>query len=201
MSLRYDVPKAAPDPLRLVQRFVNTVDLQHGREWLATPAELASWLAEAGLMGAGELAESDLRRAIELREALRSLLRANSGAPLPTESIATVNRVAGAARLAVELDQAGRIRLEPYGRGLDGALGAIIAVVFAAMLDGSWARLKACPNCRWAFHDYSRNRSARWCSMQLCGNRLKTRSYRWRKGGTASSSQATAVAPGRGEKR
>jgi predicted RNA-binding Zn ribbon-like protein len=55
------------------------------------------------------------------------------------------------------------------------------------MVDGSWSRLKACRNhgCRWAFYDYSRNRSASWCSMQLCGNRTKTRTYRRRRGATA----------------
>jgi predicted RNA-binding Zn ribbon-like protein len=49
------------------------------------------------------------------------------------------------------------------------------------MLDGSFARLKACRNCRWSFYDYSPNRSATWCSMQICGNRTKTRAYRRRK--------------------
>ena len=43
-----------------------------------------------------------------------------------------------------------------------------------------WERLKACPQCGWSFYDYSRNRSATWCSMSLCGNRLKTRAYRRR---------------------
>jgi predicted RNA-binding Zn ribbon-like protein len=49
------------------------------------------------------------------------------------------------------------------------------------MLDGSWSRLKACRNCCWSFYDYSPNRSATWCSMQLCGNRKKTRAYRRRR--------------------
>jgi predicted RNA-binding Zn ribbon-like protein len=164
-----------------VQSFVNTVDLQHGREWLGTPAELSSWLADNELSAPLELTAIDLQRAVELREALRALLRANNGAPLAADAIATVNRAASAARLAVELDAARHVRLEAYGRGVDGALGAIVGVALTAILDGSWTRLKACPNCRWAFHDYSRNRSARWCSMQLCGNRLKTGDYRRRR--------------------
>jgi predicted RNA-binding Zn ribbon-like protein len=49
------------------------------------------------------------------------------------------------------------------------------------MLDGTWGRLKACRNCHWSFYDRSPNRSATWCSMQLCGNRTKTRAYRRRK--------------------
>jgi predicted RNA-binding Zn ribbon-like protein len=39
--------------------------------------------------------------------------------------------------------------------------------------------LKACPgrHCGWAFYDHSRNQSARWCSMQICGDREKARAY------------------------
>jgi len=167
-----------------VQSFVNTVDLQHGRDWLGTPVELSSWLAETGLSAPPELTTSDLQRAIELREALRALLRANNGEPLAADAVARVNLAAAAAHLAIELDPSGGVVLEPYGRGVDAALGAIVGVALTAILDGSWTRLKTCPNCRWAFHDYSRNRSARWCSMQLCGNRLKTGGYRRRKRGT-----------------
>ncbi len=87
--------------------------------------------------------------------------------------------VSGGAVSSVKLRVA--VELVPRGRGLDAALGRILAVALTAMLDGSWPRLKACRNCRWAFHDYSRNRSASWCSMAICGNRSKTRAYRRRK--------------------
>jgi predicted RNA-binding Zn ribbon-like protein len=60
------------------------------------------------------------------------------------------------------------------------ALDEVTAIVLTAMLDGSFGRLKACRNCHWAFYDYSPNRSAAWCSMQLCGNRRKVRDYRRR---------------------
>ena len=45
------------------------------------------------------------------------------------------------------------------------------------MRDGTFARLKACREhtCEWAFYDHSRNRSATWCSMEVCGNRAKAR--------------------------
>jgi predicted RNA-binding Zn ribbon-like protein len=43
--------------------------------------------------------------------------------------------------------------------------------------------VKACAreSCRYVFFDHSRNRSGRWCSMQVCGNREKTAAYRARK--------------------
>jgi len=164
---RYDVPKAAPEPLRLVQRFVNTVDHEHHREWIGTRAELAEFLG-------CEEADADVERAHELREALRTLLRANNGAKLDADTLETVNRAAAGVRL--ELDEDGRVVV-----GAEDPLARIVGVAFGAMLDGTWSRLKACRNCKWAFYDYSKNRSASWCSMQLCGNRLKTRAYRSRR--------------------
>jgi predicted RNA-binding Zn ribbon-like protein len=165
---RYDLPNAAPDPLRLVQRFVNTVDEEHGREWWPTPAALTAWFREHGLAGRAEL--EDARR---LRAALQQLLRANNDGEPPDDAIAAVDEAARALRLG--LDRGG-VRIEG-----DGPLGRILAVAFGAMLDGSWSRLKTCRQCGWAFYDYSRNRSGSWCSMQICGNRLKTRAYRRRK--------------------
>jgi predicted RNA-binding Zn ribbon-like protein len=79
------------------------------------------------------------------------------------------------------LDERGAIGVDVRGTGVDGAFGRIVAIVFKAMLDGSWARLKACRQCGWAFYDTSKNRSGSWCSMQICGNRTKTRAYRRRK--------------------
>jgi predicted RNA-binding Zn ribbon-like protein len=58
--------------------------------------------------------------------------------------------------------------------------------VLAARQDGTFARLKACPHarCGWAFYDTSRNRSAQWCSMRICGNRTKGEAFRRRRAGS-----------------
>jgi predicted RNA-binding Zn ribbon-like protein len=192
---RYDVPNAAPEPLRLVQRFVNTVDHEHGREWLATPEELQQWLQEAGL-SVEPVTAADLRQAHELREAFRTLLITNNTkAAIDEAATATVNRVGSAGRLAAELDDRGRVRLMPYSPGIDGALARLVAVAFTAILDGGWERLKACRNCRWAFYDYSNNRAATWCSMTLCGNRLKTRRYRQVKTGRQAPERRRGRSP------
>ena len=160
---RYDIPKAAPEPLRRVQLLVNSIDLENRREWIG------DWLEENGL---GE-AEAD--RAVALRESLRALVLANNGVRLDDKSVAALN--ASAKRISPELDPSGRLSLVADGDALD----AVVAVALGAMLDGTWGRLKACRNCRWSFYDYSPNRSATWCSMQLCGNRTKTRAYRRRR--------------------
>ena len=167
---RYDLPNAAPEPLRLVQRFVNTIDLSHDREWLT------AWLEEEGL---GPLAESDLDRTREVREAIRELLYANNGQGKPGEYLEALSAAAEAARLTIDFAAQAVV---PRVGGLDGLLGRVAVVCLETMKDGTWQRLKCCRNrdCRWAFYDYSKNRSATWCSMEICGNRTKTRAYRRR---------------------
>ncbi len=64
-----------------------------------------------------------------------------------------------------------------------------MAIVVRAMADGSWSRIKACRNdtCRWLFYDQSRNRSGTWCTMAICGSRMKARAYRARQREAASA--------------
>ncbi|MGH3665303.1 MAG: CGNR zinc finger domain-containing protein [Egibacteraceae bacterium] len=58
------------------------------------------------------------------------------------------------------------------------------------MRDGTWARLKSCANdsCRWLFYDRSKNRSGKWCTMNVCGDILNARAYRARRRSTAPAS-------------
>jgi predicted RNA-binding Zn ribbon-like protein len=178
---RYDIPKAAPPPLRLVQSFVNTVDLEHGREWLDDPRALAAWAHERRLVPRRtKFTRAELGRALVLREAFRSLLAANRDRTRDEAALDVLTRAARSGDLSVGFNTDGAPTLEPGVRGFDGLSGRLVGVAVTAMLDGSWQRLKACRNCRWAFFDESKNRSAHWCSMELCGNRLKTRAYRRR---------------------
>ena len=175
----------APGPLRIVQRFVNTVDLEHGHDEWPDAERLAGFLAEQGLAGgAVEVADADVRRAVELREAIRTLLRVNNGLPPQPGAAAVIEHAARAAQLTVVMEPGdGAALLVAQAPGVDGALGHVVATMFSCMADGSWARLKACRRdvCRWAFYDHSRNRSGAWCAMAICGNRTKTRSYRRRR--------------------
>lgn len=167
---RYDVPKAAPEPLRQIQLFVNTIDVSHDREWLT------SWFQEHGFPTP---ADADLDRARALREAIRELLYANnrSGESASRLALETLGTAADQAQLTIDF---GEPALNARATGLDGILGELAIISYAAMTDGSWQRLKCCRNheCRWAFYDHSKNRSATWCSMQICGNRTKIRTYR-----------------------
>jgi predicted RNA-binding Zn ribbon-like protein len=174
----------APGPLALVQAFVNTDGWEDGWEELIDAASLVAWFAEQDLIERdAAVAESDLRRAIEVREAIRALLVGNAGGEVTPEALAVLNRASDAARFAVVFGDDRRASLDPSSGGVDGALGRLLAIVYAAMVDGSWIRLKACryDTCRWAFYDASKNRSGVWCSMAICGNREKTRAYRARR--------------------
>jgi predicted RNA-binding Zn ribbon-like protein len=172
----------APEPLRLVQAFVNTVDIENGVEELTDADALRDVLVRIGALprAATPLAGTDVERALEVREALRRLLLVNAGGEADPEAFAVLEHASAAARLAIRFERDAQPTLLPRAAGLDGAIGRILAVVYTSMADGSWMRLKACPRdvCGWIFYDRSRNSSSRWCSMSVCGNRTKIRRYR-----------------------
>lgn len=170
----------APEPLRLVQLFVNTNDREGGRDALAGASATTRWFRDAGLR-IGRLDAHDVERVVDLREALRGLLLANNGQPLHEWSLATVNEEARRIGVAVRFTPM-RPEIELRGSGLDHALGRLLSVVFSAQVDGTWTRLKACRRdvCQWAFYDNSKNRAGTWCTMEICGNRVKTSAYWYR---------------------
>jgi hypothetical protein len=183
--------EAAPEPLALVQAFANTVAEEGHFRWeaIGDPDSLRSWLSSRWLLADGErVGEADVARAKEVRKALRSLLAANNGREADAAAIRALNLATERARLTVRFGADGRATLEPGAGGVDGALGRVLAAVHASMEEGIWGRLKSCANatCGWAFYDRSKNRSGRWCSMEVCGNRTKTRAYRRRRRGTSS---------------
>ena len=178
--------KTAPQPLRLVQRFVNSIDLESGEDELTSPEALRDWLAERGLVGADERAGAgDLQRAVDVREGLRALLMTNNGMPADADKLERLDRAAARAGLRMRFSGDAGPRLEPEPGGVDGALARLLAIVAASVENGQWERLKACPRdpCFWAFYDRSKNRSGRWCRMEECGNIEKARAFRERRRG------------------
>jgi predicted RNA-binding Zn ribbon-like protein len=168
--------------LRLVREFVNTRDIEAGTDALADPDELAKWLRHNDLLGVDPTVQpADLDRAVELREAVRSML---TGGPPASAAAARLTSAARRARLRPEFTPSGA-RLVSAAAGVDSALGALLIVITEAMADGRWRRLKVCDNdaCRWAFFDASRASSGKWCSMAVCGNRSKAAAWRTRQRG------------------
>jgi len=175
----------APGSLETVRAFVNTRDIEHDTELLAGPVELVAWLREHELLGDERdvrVTQGDVRRAVELREALRAHLFAHHGDPLADGAAEALDAASRRARLTVRFTGPDATAVEPEAAGVDGAIGRLLATVAEAIDDGTWQRLKACPaeTCQWAFYDESRNRSAVWCDMRVCGNRAKVRGFRQR---------------------
>jgi predicted RNA-binding Zn ribbon-like protein len=173
-SIDYEPSAPAPGRLALVQRFANTVDEEHGREMLYSPAALRTLLVGLGLLDpAARVDGRDLEAAHDVRDRIRALALSNNGVPTDVQL---------EAELVVRVDDAAAV-LEPPQRDVAGALAELVGIVYTARADGTWPRLKACRRevCQWLFYDRSRNRSAVWCSMAVCGNRTKTAAYRARR--------------------
>jgi predicted RNA-binding Zn ribbon-like protein len=157
--------------LHLIEEFLNTIDLrtfsrhgeQHsGGERLTSPEALSDWLRTHDL-AVDSVGPADLAAALTLRTALRE---SSAVADFPL-------------RIVPDLD--GGLRLSA-GTGRPW-LDVIVETVAVSVARGDWSRIKLCaaPDCRWAFHDTSRSGRGRWCSMDVCGNRHKTRTYRERR--------------------
>jgi hypothetical protein len=172
----------APGELELVRRFLSLHDhsaidrstLQPG------PVALAWWLHEEGLIPTGiGVSDEDFSWALGIRDALVEKVRENMGAPKDTGADARLNEAAAETGLRPRFDDP---RLVPTVDGVRGAIGRLLGAAFMAELDGSWHRFRLCadPSCTTVFYDRSKNHSAKWCSMQTCGNRNKVRAFRQR---------------------
>ncbi|MFN8161240.1 MAG: CGNR zinc finger domain-containing protein [Solirubrobacterales bacterium] len=172
----------------LIRDFVNTRDLDEGVDLVSDPASLAAWVRERASIETGAPSAAEHRRVLALREALRAMLHANNGAALEDADLEPLREAADRTALGVVTSR-GEVRVRPSAGGLAAFEAALLLAVAGAQERGTWARLKACPaaDCRWAFYDRSRNRSRTWCSMEECGNRSKTRSYRARVSGRSGS--------------
>ena len=178
-----------PVELALVKAFLNSVDIEEGSDAFATGASLHAWLLGRGLPGGALLTEADRQRLIEVREAFREIVAANGSAP-PPAALAVVREAARSAPLVVTLDTGGQTSLQPIARGPDALVARLLADMASAQRIGTWRDLRVCRRdvCRWAFYDASRNHSGVWCTMSICGNRVKSARLRRRRSGADTGS-------------
>jgi predicted RNA-binding Zn ribbon-like protein len=182
---------AAPGRLALIQQFANTYDDLRGRDDLADLAAASAWLTDRGLLAPtdGPLSTQEFDALHRLRPAIRGLCLANSGCERHAQDLALLNAVARQAGLHPVLEHDGQPTLELEAAAGLGSSGRLVAIVFNALWDGTWPRLKACPGdaCNYAFYDRTRNNSRTWCSMARCGSRAKMRAYRTRRRSSVDS--------------
>lgn len=180
----WEDPKSAPAPLHVVQAFVNTAHRMRGTDELGTTDQASAALTALGFVDAAEpLDDAGRRRLVEFREALRQLLHARTDQRDLSDAAAALDRACSAIPFRARFSSGGRptIASDPAATITHQVIGAVVAAIANAPND--WERLKACSNdaCRWAFFDATRNRSGRWCDMNVCGVRHKMRTYRQRR--------------------
>jgi predicted RNA-binding Zn ribbon-like protein len=176
-------PKA-PGRLELLQRFINSHNHDFPPEWdrIGTPERARAWLRQKRLVAPDDrISDADAARLRELREAIRALAMANRGGQPTAAATDVVREASRSAGLRVAIDDAGRTALEPEPGGVEGAVATLLGILHEAQLTGQWPRLKGCRQCGYAFFDRSKNRSAAWCAMSICGNRTKNRAYHRRR--------------------
>jgi len=127
-----------------------------------------------------------LRRALALREAIHSVGAALSqGKPLPADALDIINREFAAAMAQARLRRVeDTFVLDWAGQppALDQVLRPLVRSAAELLLAPSHGRIKQCPGCGcgWIFLDQTKNRTRRWCEMEVCGSRAKVRRYRER---------------------
>ena len=175
--------------------FLNTRPVQDGEavELLPDFAALLRWFQAAGLLSPRRVAgverqwgrSARARRTVEairgLREKLRKqVLEWEQGNAVHRSVIDEVNRLATAYPMFTRLKtNGGELSAELYflprsPEGLLAPLAHAAAILFANTNRG---RVRKCDQCALHFVDTSKKGTRRWCSMQLCGNRLKVAAY------------------------
>jgi len=182
----------------LILDFVNTRPVQDGEttELLPDFASLVRWFRAAGILNehhADELAkkwaESTAgKRAVEQmrhwRERLRNQLIAwEEGGSVHPAMVEEVNHLMAEHpmrfRLSSKKKPTTELWFEPHQpEDLVAPLAHSLATLVAEV---DRNRVRKCGQCVLHFHDTSKKGTRRWCSMQLCGNRIKVAAYARRK--------------------
>jgi predicted RNA-binding Zn ribbon-like protein len=151
-------------------------------ERLREPADLAEWLADAGVLGSPPpVSDLDLEDARELREAMYAYVVHLTGGPAPSAEVRHVlNRHATARHVAMRLDR--RWQLERTG-DVRSALAAITREALLLGQDDRRDAIRWCAGtaCTRPFLDRSHGRRRRWCGMSTCGDKAKAAAYRARR--------------------
>ncbi len=162
------------DPERSLDRFDDPVELQRFAQ--------AAAVFRAGEWGEVQfhppLSQKGIEALIGIREVINSLFRSTVH-----EDSFRAEDLSAFLRLGSDL-----VCNEPKARDLrlpnlsekkrELSLGAAAFLSAMRLLDPArLKRIKICPNCHWLYFDESRNRSRRWCDMNVCGNRAKARRH------------------------
>ena len=180
---------------QLALDFLNTRPVQNGEpmELLPDFPALLRWFQAASLLTSREVANlqqrwgqsNRARHVLEAMRALRERLRKEilswqGGGAVHHSTVDELNRLMAEHPMRTKLKEKGHSPstewwFEPHQpEDLFAPLAHSAAMLFANV---DRNRVRKCDQCVLHFHDTSKKGTRRWCSMQLCGNRLKVAAY------------------------
>ena len=184
---------------RPILDFLNTKPvLEDGpTELLADAHALERWLIASGMVTSTRMksllrswrdsreAASFLKELIAFRERLRSaVVRIESGLLPPDSFLSEVNSLLLRYPRSTLVKRAdGRIVRELFFQPHKPSdfWAPLVDATADLLSETESSRLRKCESCVVHFFDTSKKGSRRWCSMNLCGNKLKVAAYRQRK--------------------
>jgi predicted RNA-binding Zn ribbon-like protein len=168
-------------------------DVRALERWLVASGMVSSVKDKAAVRGWRNSTEAEafLKQLIAFRERLRdAVLRIESGM-LPSDAfLSEVNSLLlQHPRHTLLRKREGRLTRETFVEFRKPAdLWAPIADATADLLtETDSSRIRKCESCVVHFVDTSKKGSRRWCSMNICGNKLKVASYQRRKRASVTS--------------
>ncbi len=179
-------------------------------EWLGNGHDLINWLEHARLVTKKELKHlrsADQRATCDeiateicaLREWFREFVSVHAGQPLDTSTLkklSPLNKIlaAGNNYKQIELRESEQttagdnnlnLKWQRYRHRLNPSdLLPLIAEIMGDLIcQTDFSLVKNCegPTCTLWFYDISKNHSRRWCTMSICGNRVKAALHRAKK--------------------
>ena len=155
--------------------------------WLIASGIVNSAKTKSLLRGWRQSAEANdfLKELIGFRERLRkAVVRMEAGATPSDDFLREVNtRLLEYPPRTALRKREGRVVIEPIFEPREPAdlWAPIVQGVADLLSETQTPRLRQCESCVLHFFDTSKKGSRRWCSMNLCGNKVKVASYQRRK--------------------
>jgi len=188
--------------------FVNTQIIQGGElvDLLENFSDFACWLVAVQVLDPGEVkgvikswgntseGQHTFERALAFRLVLRRMVQQIVGGQgAPPEAMEEINKLLHYRIHSRELVQEQGRFITRTHTTFEEAVHLLTPIAEAAsdlLVQADFSLIKKCenPECILYFYDTSKNRVRRWCSMSLCGNRMKAAAfYRRRRGSTTAN--------------
>lgn len=182
-----------PDQLAHLYDFANSLDVRHfvhhgvqhaQSDELTGPRELGAWMDKRGLSSTGaRITPAMFETALQLRADVRAYLERDPAERRRNARVAgLLNKALKQFPLVAEAQGDRGFALRASRDDALAGLSTVVAELYDGSIEGTLDRLKMCAaeECRRVFYDRSKPATRRWCMSTLCGNRIKTRTYRAR---------------------